>query len=279
MDSPIFRCPFEVQGDAERSVIEVALGDDRGERLSALTRALAHFYRDTTRTAIRFVLPQSLRAACSSNEQLKPVILPYQAEFIAADVHARLAPFLPYQGRWRERVRHMLRGAKREERMAARALSRALRKLGLKPRSVVELAGVFQELFEIQIAMRGGNPVLTFGNLHTDGRDYWLFRADPSAFATYKPQHRLADPAVNNALFTIVKTPFYPPSFGRWSTEIELIVTRDVDVQMLPPDTKRHIRRRANEVHRAHGVRIEDVDETQQPTGLWIPGEKFVLRT
>jgi hypothetical protein len=88
------------------------------------------------------------------------------------------------------------------------------------------------------------------------------------------------NPYVNRGVFTIVKTPFYPETFARYSTRVEIIVTRHADVNILPVDYQFRLRRQANLSYRAHGVQIHDrdLDTLQQPTGLWIHDEPYVLK-
>jgi len=67
-EAKAFRCPFEVKGQEDGTIVEVNLSEDKGERLAAMCAAIARLYEDRTRSAIRFVLPASVLAQCSSNE-------------------------------------------------------------------------------------------------------------------------------------------------------------------------------------------------------------------
>ncbi len=267
-----FRCPFEVQGIEDGSILDVRLSDTRSERLTAMRRAL-HLLRERFRwNSIRFILPESILGNCDSFQILRERVLQYQAEFLAADMDCGLYPHLPYHPVW-ERFKAHFRRDQRHARYASRALEVALYTGGYGlPASLEDLADMIEAMFLDAIAAGDPEPIFVFGSLRKNGQKYWLFKMDRSAFGIYQDQDKLMDPAVNDANFSIIKAPLYPVEFGRYSKDCELVVTRDVDVARLPETVKMRIRRDANEVHAAHGVRIRDMF-SQQPSGLWIPGE------
>jgi hypothetical protein len=265
-----FRCPFEVQGIERGAILDVALNEDRALRLASMRTALVRLKHDRTIHSVRFVLPESILVGCDSLEALRERILPFQAEFLAADIDCLLYPHLPYHSVW-QRFKAHFRPSRRHYRYAARALEVALYtgEYGM-PTSLNELADMIEALFLDQIENGDPDPMFIFGSLRKNGGKFWLFKMERGAFAIYHDQDALLDPAVNDAHFSIVKAPLYPRAFGRYSERCEIVVTRDVDVAALPFTSKMRIRREANEVHRAHGVRLADMF-SQQPTGLWIP--------
>ena len=276
MDSTaVFRCPFEMQGTKDGTILDILLSGTRLERLTAMRCALEQLRTERQWSSLRFILPDSIVAGCDSLELLRERILPYQAEFLAADIDCRLYPHLPYHSAWQRFIAH-LKPSHRHARYATRALEVALYTGGYgTPGSLSELCTAIQRLFADQIALGDPDPICIFGSIRKAGEKFWLFRMERGAFAIYQDQNRLHDPLVNDAHFSIVKAPLYPRGFGRFSEHVEIAVTRDIDVALLPEMMKFRIRREANEVHRAHGVRIQDPTFTQQPTGLWIPEKKY----
>lgn len=265
-----FRCPFEVQGEQENTILNVPLKGNRAERLLAMRESLRAFRADRKRIAVRFILPSTVLEGCESLAQLSERMLPYQIEFLAADIDSRLYPYMPYHPFWK-RFRARFRSGTRYRRYATLALMTALYtgQFGI-PRGLHDFCNKLQDLVQDAIARGDADPIFVFGSLRKSGEKFWLFRMERGAFGIYVDQDKIADPAVNDANFSIVKAPLYPPEFGRYSPDCEIVVTRDVDVARLPDTVKMRIRRDANMVHRSNGVRINDLFD-QQPTGLWIP--------
>lgn len=268
----VFRCPFEVQGVEAGAILDVALTDERSERLPVMRDALTRLRQDQTIHSVRFILPNSVLEGCDSFHVLRERILEYQAEYLAADIESRLYPHLPYHSAW-ERFKAHFRRSRRYPRYATRALEVALYTGGYGlPESLEDLADMIEEMFLDAIAAGDPDPVFVFGSIRKEGQKYWLFKMERGAFGIYADQDKLLDPALNDANFSIIKAPLYPVQFGRYSERCEIVATRDVDVARLADTVKMRIRRDANLVHAAHGVRIRDMF-SQQPTGLWIPGE------
>ena len=256
-NSKEFRCPFEVQGVEDKTIIEVALADEQAERFVQMRTAFERLHTDATRIAIRLTLPASIVVGCTSNEELRPRLLPYQSEVIAADLDDQLFPLLPHQE-------------------AARAV---LEVLGLRLPFDESVAKLLRRGW-------GEHPPLSISDLAvwvlhraemTEG-NFIAFRDGLGELALVFSESGLSVRGeAAKSSFGIVKTPFYPKAFGRYSERVEIAINRHVDVRRLPVEVQRRIRRQANEVYAAHGVRIENLDETQQPTGLWIPGEEYTV--
>ena len=71
--------------------------------------------------------------------------------------------------------------------------------------------------------------------------------------------------------FGIVTNPFYPKSFGRYTDDIQIVMSRMKDFTVLSSEQRRKVREKCNSVYKAHGVKINDVEEDKQPDGVWIP--------
>ena len=269
-DGTKFRCPFEEQGMEAGIIPEILLGEDRHDRIHSMRDAIARLRRDTSIHSVRFVLPDSVLVGCATLEELRDRILPYQADFLAADIDNRLYPHLSYHPAW-QRFKAQFNRSRRYKRYAARALEVALETGGYGvPKHVEDLADKIETLMLDMADAGDPDPICIFGHLKKDGKKYWLFKMERGAFGTYTERCSVLDPEVNDANFSIIKAPLYPEAFGRYSARCELVVTRDIDVLRLSDTVKMRIRSDANHVHMAHGVRIND-PSLQQPTGLWIP--------
>lgn len=264
-----FRCPFEVQGIEDGSILDIELSEDRSARVPMMRTAVSRLRKDTGVHSVRFILPDSVLEGCGSFAELSERIIPYQADFLAADIDSRLYPHMPYHPAW-ERFKAHFRRSSRYKRYAARALEVALDTGGYGlPERIEDLAAMLEDLI-LDAVDDDPDPIFIFGHIRVAGKKFWLFKMDRGAFGIYADQRKLLDPAVNDANFSIIKAPLYPKEFGRYSEHCEIVVTRDIDVARLPETVKMRIRRDANLVHQAHGVRINDLF-VQQPTGLWIP--------
>ncbi len=265
-ESQVFRCPFEVQGTKDDTIVTVTLFGNRALRLLLMRAALEQLHNDRTRTAVRFVLPDSVIAGCGSHTLLQKRIVPYQVEYLAASMDIGLAPFLPHHSRWAW-VRARCSPRTRFRRLGAWALMHALQHV--RGRTLSDFCNALDTLFKGKTKRGARYPEFIFGTLRRRQKEFYLIRLELAAFAIYQDQEKLDDPEHNDALFSIVKSPLYPPAFGRYSTRVEIVVTRDVDVVRLPMDSKRRIRTAANAVHMAHGIRIRDPETDQQGVGFW----------
>ena len=268
-----FRCPFEMMGRQNGSIIEVELGEYGAERLSTIRNAYERLHAHPASPAICFTMPASLRAACSSNQELRDAILPYQAELLAADLELNLEPFL-FKDR-AEISREELRVAARREpkkAITAEAFLRLIRDIsGEVPGTVLELSAWLLQALMLLRSESPENPTLVVSSGALLEKEIVVLRIEEGAAGYWQYEEYVDDPTTNKTLFGIVKSPFYPEAFGRYSKNIEIVVNRDADVRALSEETRRQIRYRANVVHAVHGVSIADPYETQQPLGVWVP--------
>jgi hypothetical protein len=270
-----FRCPFEENGRLTGSIIEVVLTGDKTQRLAAIHASYHELHHHLEKMAIRFLMPLSLQGACSSNAELQGAILPYQAELLAVDIDMQLSPFLPYQ-RVRIGTRYMRRLTKLEPRKAlmARALTRLIHQCTHRwlPLNVSELS-LWIEAAIGRLRMQHPDSFELAVRAYSDrqGKEIRVLGIEDGAVGYSFEEKRTCDSRRDFTKFGIVKSPFYPEGFGRHSERIEIVVNRNADVKALPPETRRNIRYRANVVHAAYGVKIDDLYETQQPLGLWLP--------
>ncbi len=268
MDTPFFRCPYETQGIKDNTILVVTLFGNRAMRLRLMHDAIVSLRTDRKLSSVRFILPESVVGKCSSYTLLQRRLVPYQIEYLAASLDTGLERHLPHHSWWRRAWGRMQR-SRRYHRMAAKELVREL--LWYRPRWN-DLQGFCGSIFawaKSNTKQGVRYPEMIEGNLVRKGHRYYTFRMDLSAFTLYYDQNRVRDPTHNDALFCIIKSPLYPKSFGRYSSRVEIVVTREVDVAMLSYERKLHLRRQSNAVHACHGIRINDLETYQVGLGYW----------
>lgn len=272
-EEEVFRCPFEEKGRRDGTIIEVALNEEKGSRLSAIKTAYAKLHAGPQSLAIRFTLPRLVLKACSSNLELRSAVLPYQAELLAVDLDMQLEPFMSHQ-QARLNQTELRAMAKREPKKAitAQAFTQLMQEIsGLIPADVYELSVWLCQALTLLREESPDDPTLVVSTSTIPGKPIIVLRIEEGAVGYWLFESCLNDPARNKTTFGIVKSPFYPETFGRYSRNVEIVVNRDVDVRTLSDEMRRSIRYRANVVHATHGVRIKDLHETQQPLGVWVP--------
>lgn len=258
----VFRCPFEVQGNREGKILDVVLSESREERLEALRTAFERFHLSGALLAIRCIPPSSALEGCTSNADLRPKILPYQAEIIAADLDDQLWPFLPHHDAARKAFTEAGLLLSRYNERAGRVFREYLR--GRESKTLVDFAQLIERVLR-------ANPhtVMKFSERTGMFRKKDIISFDESTLKIRGSEY--------NSKFSIVKTPFYPEAFGRYSPRVEIALTRHMDVDRLLPESRVAIRRWANEVYAAHGIPIKNLDETQQPGGLWLLEKLYTI--
>ena len=273
-DTAQFRCPFEVKGREDNTIIEVSLGEDKKQRLDRMVAAFVQFHSRLESPAIRFVLPSSVLATCKDIRALKMGILPYQAELLAAEIDFRIRPLISYH-LTTEWAHSFVEEAKSDTKKiaAATVLLGKLKELGIqRPMSIIDQAMWIETLFRVEMHKGLANPTEDMSVTVTD-KPVPVIRLQPSSVMFYLDREHPKDRATNKNCFSIVKCPFYPIGFGRYSEEVEIVVSREADFANLADELRKTIRVRANTVLRKHGVQIGNLESDVQPLGLWIPGE------
>lgn len=254
----VFRCPFEEKGMQDGSIIERELPETQHERFTLLREVFEQFHRTPRVSAIRLIVPDGVWEGCTSNTDLKPVILPYQAEIIAADLDDQCFPYLSHQDEARRALEEMNIRLPFDKKPAD-ALRRYFGRRA--PKTLAELSVLLQKLFE---ANEG--TVFEVREPKLFGKGKLLIHFDRSTLSVAGE--------LPKSTFEIVKSPFYPKEFGRYSERVEIVLTRHLDVARLSDEVRFRIRRQANAVHATHGAPIKNMD-VQQPAGLWIPEELY----
>jgi len=275
---PAFRCPFEVKGEQDGTILDVCLGEDRAMRFAAIAAAFREFATSPKSPAIRFQLAPVLWQECKTIFALRRPLVPFQSEILATELELRLTPFLPYQ--IYSAPKHCIDETQRADPArlwTAHALAgvMATTSEGALPRSVDDVASWLEKVFVSGMARGQKNPnvliVGPYGSVDSDRRHHLLTISPSIAEFTADTLLNPADPTLNRNTFSIVKCPFYPKAFGRYSENVEIVVTRKADVAVLSDKTAVAIRTQANKVHKRHGVRIRSLANDKQETGLWVP--------
>lgn len=281
--SNAFRCPFEIKGERDGTIIEVSLGADRDARIAAMADAFNKFEASPESPAIRFRLDRQLWQDCTTIRGLKPLLVPFQSEILAAELELRLSPFLPHQIGICTSLEQARANTEDPMRLwIASGLVHTIVNRGHKmPQGIGDLATWLEAEFVKASASGQKNPSLkvfaAYDNLDQSKPTYHVLTIALGHLSFEMDRaFNLPDPKFNRNTFSIVKCPFYPKEFGRYSEGVEIVVTRKADVVALSDAAVQAIRKSSNEVYRRHGVKIQDLGADQQQTGLWIP--QFRLR-
>jgi hypothetical protein len=248
-----FRCPFEMQGVKDGTIIEVVLSEVQEERFEALKIALEEFHTQSSKIAIRLVLPQSVQS-CTTFEELRDALMPFQAEIIAADLDDVLFPYLPHQKQARDLLEGHGLGLSLFDEAPAHLLQE---RFGAEmPDSIGALAAWILNECRMHMAVSlgetdaGASVQFIISSLMIHGRSGEMLKS----------------------MMSIVLAPLYPPGTGRYSERVEIVLTRQTDAAILPKTVRDRIRDQANASYLSHGLPAGFREV--QPPGLWIPGGK-----
>jgi hypothetical protein len=271
----IFRCPFELKARAENTILEVALGENKIDRLRTLSKAYTEFRENTEMTAAVFSPPKSLLRSCKNNEELREAIIPYQAEMITIELETLLYPFLPYQiGAAGKEVMQTVAQQYPEKLKATIALLQAFDSLGFGVRQRENLITWFTVLFKKMLEHKDGPQTFVIREFRNNAADFGmpLLEIHPEfvVLTAHRDKHS-SDRRENQNLISVVKSPFYPQQFGRYADTVEIWLNRESDFFSLSTPTRKNIRRASNTVLKAGGISIDDVEEDKQKLGVWVP--------
>jgi hypothetical protein len=270
MSGSEFRCPFETMGERDKTILKIGLSSHRHARMREIRRALALFEKKPKSPGIKFRLPAEVSKGCESLSDLKYRVIPYQADIVAGQLEHDLGQAALF----REIADGKFGGAdsgKLTDLHIAFKIRAAMKSDGFP--NPVKSADVAQwiawrlykglEVAEMpSIDVRDTNYKGAFGSLATFGVSGVIYPLDRTGDFKKK----------NRGTFSFIKAPFYPKSFGRFSKDVEIVITREADFTALSPETRRNIRRKSNTVLVEHGIDVCDIEEDKQEHGgVWIP--------
>lgn len=260
-----FRCPFEIIGNRKKTIINIILSESREQRFKAVKEAFIKFHHTPSSPGIRFILPKIVLDQCSSIKDLKMIILPYQTEVIAAELDYRLYPFLSYHLGTVSNFDHT-KVLNKDTYLfdAARILNQ-----GARFTNVFHIANWLYELISTTI-IEGGARNPTF-KIRDSAKDIDLITISPGYMMIHYEQVAFTD-FRNKNCFSLVKTPFYPQALGRYSENVEIVLSREHDFTSLSKEVRQKIREASNKVLRKSGIPINNLKEDKpEGEGLWIP--------
>lgn len=265
-----FRCPFQIKGEKNGTIIEIVFNEDAETRLKLISLAFKKFHEDISIISIRFTLPSSLLERCSTLLQLKAEIVPYQAEILAAEIDYRLDPFMPYQiTQYSKEVLQPIFEKTQYKFATANLVSKVIGGHGFSLKNMSDVA-MWLQVMMLHAMMHGvKNPHFYFDD---DKALRYLTIAPGSIIFHPEDYEEITGPGKNNRnCFGVVLNPFYPKEFGRYSETIQIVISRMSDFTSLPVEQRRKIRYKCNLVYQQHGVKIDNLEEDKQPEGVWIP--------
>ncbi len=271
----VFRCPFQIKGEKEGTIVEVHLNDDQNTRLKLILTAFEYFHTHPESISIRFHLPQSLLEKCSSNTELKDLLFQYQVEIVSTELSYRLNPFFVYQIKqhtkeemvaFYEKAKYKLVITQKIEELGIDCFKHSINEF----KDLMTLVEVLLLTSKVKGAMN--NPKVGILYETTDGNASEIAEISLSSI-TLQPEWNkdYVDPKNNQNCFGIVTTPFYPKEFARYSDDITIVMSRMVDFFTVSSEQRKKIRHKVNSVYQAYGVPIIDLENDKQPDGLWIP--------
>jgi hypothetical protein len=263
-------CPFEAQGIRDNTIINVQLSEDPIERLTVARESFALFHKTPTSPGLRFILPDSVLLGASKNDHLVRALLPYQAELCAAELDCRLYPLLSYHHRTTNinplDLMQMLFGnfvLTTVSFLVDQVITNiAETDIG----GMYDLAQLIKNFFEKLIDQGMEFPRIVIFYPETEVEAVVISNSGIVFSIEREPQHQHN----NQNCFSVVKTPFYPTSFGRYSSKVEIVFSREADFVKLSDDARGKIRRQSNTVLKEHGIPILDLDKDKvECSGLW----------
>lgn len=271
-----FRCPFEVKGRESGLILEVLLGEDHQKRIATAQKAFGDFAGSPKLVGIRFVLPKSVLKECPTFETLHVGLVPYQAELVAAEMDYRLDPLLPYQVQRSDKAKIMFAvTTNRDKAAAAASFLQMLSEMGIPPpKNVSELSVLLETLFMTLMERGTKNPTIMLFMAGPAGEQIFTLSITPAGVISHLERRDVANAAVNKNCIALVKCPFYPRAFARWSEDVEIYYSREADFTGVSPDARKRIRAHSNWVLQQHGVPIAELEGDKQPIGLWVPDGK-----
>ncbi len=265
-----FRCPFEVRGEKEGTIMEVVLSNDERTNLPLIKEGFKKFHETPKSPGIRFCLPGEVWSECKSNSALQDVILPFQCQLLAAELDYRLFPFMPYQlaDYGRDEARLLL-DTEAYKFHASLCLFKAVKQSS--PIVVGDLSDLCCWIEFIMTKMKAhgmANPSIKIQDSDEKEGMITLLKIFPGSITIEMERALKAD---NKNTFSVVKPPFYPKQFGRYSERVEIVYSREHDFASLSTEVREKIRMASNTVLKAHGIPITDPKKDKpENSGLWV---------
>ncbi|HEY1037011.1 MAG TPA: hypothetical protein VGE62_00350 [Candidatus Paceibacterota bacterium] len=268
-----FRCPFEVKGRKEGTILEVALSESQVERFAQFADAYETFYANPDIPGICFVVPESVQKAVTNLHEVKAYLFMYQAEMLGMELAHRL------RGLWfpevRNRNRESLTDIEMVRIICAHSLQQAMASTGVSCTGQGELIAGWVYVCWIDAVKKGQtNPHIFISD--SFDRQIGMKISPGGAEIIPEREERFAYTCSMNT-FSLVKTPFYPETFGRHSDQVEIWVTRETDFLGVNPEARLAIRKSANAPLVATGLVPEaDGSKAAQIGGVWIPEDDWL---
>ena len=267
-----FRCPFEIIGRKEKRIITCELPPDPEQLFWTAQNAFQKFTHDTEKFGLIFKLPRQTFADCKTVKDMNKALPLYQSLLLAAELDVRLHPFLPHQFiDGSSSFKQLIDSTKESYAYKVDIVRLMLGAIKVHhfpyPKTYRDLAAwIAHQLIQgIKKGDKNPNPMLG-----TQPDKPLLLISGGGTHFEYEEKFS-SNAKLNQNSFWLVRSPLYPKSFGRYSHDFEIAVTRQADFAKIPPQDREMIRKLSNTVLDHHKVLIVDIAKDTQDGGLWIP--------
>lgn len=264
------RCPFEIKGEADGSIIHLHFDENKESRLALIRAAFAKFHTNNSHISMKFHLPASVMDGVSSLGDLKSNIFMYQMEIVACEVEYRLFPFLPYQIlQFETQDFQRMANETQYKFFTAYYFAQAAASCEFTLKDFESLESWIT--FVMNMAIRNGAKIPSVDIKGHENETLLRISSDSIAFYPEDYVEYVGEGNDRRNCFGIVTCPLYPENFWRYSENVVIVLSRMKDFTNLSSEQRRKIREKCNSIYLDGGVDIQDILEDKQPSGLWIP--------
>lgn len=249
-------------------MVDVQIAGHKLVRLNSIRGALQKFQSDPKLLGVRLSLPKDILAG-KNFEGLKVALIPFQAELAAIEFEMHIGADLVYNlDAQKDKIDELVK-QRPIQTVTALTFQKMLHDYKIPPpKNAAELSIVIQTLLQSMVARGFKNPKFVFMGKKLNGQKFPLGYFSCGGYIS----ELIRDSKESDTnLFSIVRCPLYPKTFGRYSEDLQIVLSREADFTSLPTEVRRKIRFDSNAELQRHGVKINELTEDKQPDGLWIP--------
>ncbi|MBY0539195.1 hypothetical protein K2P56_02020 [Patescibacteria group bacterium] len=275
-DEKRFRCPFETKGRKEGSILHIDLPKDRRERIRLIKNGFADFHADSRATALELRMPPEVLKKAKSNKDLKDLMIPYQADILTGELEFRLGSFMPYnfarlKPEQRAAMIDEMTGENAGSLLTGKSLAASMEESGTSfPREATHVAEWIEKSIRTFKKAGAKSPQIMLVHPISPTEIVPLVKLTAGSAIFYADRRpEVLKTRGNRNSFGIVRSPFFPEAFGRYSPSVDVVITKEADFVRLHMQTRKQIRFHSNSVLKEHGIAIGDLFTDLQQDGVW----------